>query len=324
METLPLAASDLAARFSSWLDFLAHEKRFSRHTLRAYEKDLRSFFEFLTKHLGNPPSMNDLSSATIQDFRSWMVKETTMGLKAVSRARHLSSIRSFMAWLDKQGHLHNPAISTVRTPKKPHRLPRALPEAQAKIATLEAHTVPENTWVGLRDRALFTLLYGCGLRIDEALQLNHATRPRDGWLRVMGKGSRERQVPVLPVVVEMIDSYIAVCPFPLETNMPLFVGLRGGRLNQGVAQKQMRILRNKLSLPPTLTPHSLRHSFATHLLVNGVDLRTIQEMLGHASLSTTQRYTDFDNKQLLETYDRAKQKAQQTLFKGKLCVESTP
>jgi integrase/recombinase XerC len=301
----PSAAPDLAEKFRQWLDFLAHEKHFSRHTLRAYTKDLLIFFEFMTKHMGSPPSMDDLGDASIIDFRSWLTKDAMAGTGPATRARHLSSVRSFLKWLDRQGHLHNPAISSLRTPKQPKKLPRILPPEQAVKAALDQGAAPDEPWVGLRDRALFTLLYGCGLRIDEALQLNFGDRPRDGDLRVMGKGRKERLVPVLPIVEKAMMVYIAACPFPPEKTEPLFRGVRGGRLNQGVAQRQMRILRGRLSLPATLTPHALRHSCATHILVNGGDLRLIQELLGHASLRTTQRYTDFDNKQLLAIYDKA-------------------
>jgi integrase/recombinase XerC len=166
-----------------------------------------------------------------------------------------------------------------------------------------------NSWTGLRERALFMLLYGCGLRIDEALKLNHGNRPLNGEVRVMGKGSKERLVPVIPVVERMLNEYLAACPFPLEKDTPLFLGSRGKRLNQGVAQRDLRNLRKSIGLPESVTPHALRHSFATHILVNGADLRTIQELLGHASVSTTQRYTDFDNAQLMEIYNRAHPRA---------------
>jgi integrase/recombinase XerC len=301
------AAPDMAEKFRAWLDFLQHEKHFSRHTLRAYNKDLLSFFEFLTRHFGRPPSMNDLGDTSLRDFRGWLAKETAAGAGAATRARHLASVRSFLKWLDRQGHLHNPAIRALRTPKKPKKLPRVLSPAQAKLAAL--HLNRDKGWAGLRDRALFMLLYGCGLRIDEALQLNLGTRPRDGWVRVMGKGKKERLVPVLPVVAEMIELYIAQYPAAPAKDAPLFPGARGKRLNQGVAQRQLRILRRRLGLPESLTPHALRHSFATHILVGGADLRSLQELLGHASLSSTQIYTDFDNKQLLEIYDRAHPRA---------------
>lgn len=300
---LPSAAADLADRFRAWVDFLQNEKHFSRHTLRAYTKDVLYFFEFLTQHLGHPPSMNDLGNAKLADFRSWMTKRTTEGAVNATRARQLSSIRSFLKWMDKQGFLHNPAISGLRTPKLPKKLPRALPVKQALILTDNTeglhHQAP---WIALRDQALFTMLYGCGLRIDEALQLNYGTRPQNGELRVMGKGRKERLVPVLEIVEKTLAAYIAASPHPFEKETPLFLGSRGGRLNQGVAQRQLRILRKQLDLPESLTPHALRHSFATHILVNGANLREIQELLGHASIRSTQRYTDFDNAQLMEIY----------------------
>lgn len=308
--TAPPLAGDLAARYGEWVAFLRHEKHFSPHTLRAYQTDMDEFFTFLTNHLGKPPAMNDLGAATLADFRSWLTRRTVDGAGPATRARALASVRNFLRWLDRHGHLHNPAITHVRTPKQPRRLPRALPVEQAKQA-VTADTVhngqPE--WVGLRDQALFTLLYAAGLRIDEALQLDHGNRPQGEFLRVRGKGNRERQVPVLPVITKALEPYLASCPFTFTNDTPLFLGLRGQRLNQSTAQKQMRYLRRAFGLPESLTPHALRHSFATHILMNGGDLRSIQELLGHASLKTTQRYLDFDNKQLLEIYDRAHPRA---------------
>jgi integrase/recombinase XerC len=309
VNTPPSAAADLAAKFGEWISFLEIEKRFSRHTLRAYRKDMIFFFDFLTQHLGKPPSMNDLGDASIRDFRSWLSRRTMDGASAATRARHLSCVRSFLKWLDKQGHLHNPAISAIRTPKQPKRLPRALPPEQARIAVSSSGATVKEGWIARRDDALFTLLYGCGLRIDEALSLNHGNRPQNGEVRVMGKGRKERLVPVIPVVEKMLEHYISACPYPFDKATPLFLGSRGERLHQGVAQRQLRILRKSLGLPETLTPHALRHSFATHLLTGGSDLRSIQELLGHASLKTTQRYTDFDNAQLLAIYDKAHPRA---------------
>lgn len=249
--------------------------------------------------------MNALGDASIRDFRSFLARETAEGKGAATRARTLASLRNFMKWLDRNGHLHNAAIGAIRTPKQPRKLPRALPVEQAVKAVSEAATVPLEHWVGLRDQALFTLLYGCGLRIDEALKLDIGSQPHRGEVRVMGKGSKERLVPVLPVVEQAIAAYLAACPFLKLKESPLFMGEKGGRLSQGVAQRQMRRLRRSLNLPESLTPHVLRHSFATHILQAGADLRSIQELLGHASVSTTQRYTDYDNAQLLQIYDKA-------------------
>jgi len=307
---IPSAAADLAERYHDWVAFLQNEKHFSRHTLRAYTKDILYFFEFLTAHFGTPPSLNNLGDASLRDFRSWLSQRVAAGASNATRARQLSSIRSFLTWLDKNGHMHNAAIGGVRTPKLPKKLPRSLPEEQAKELSLHLPSIGhQEDWIVHRDRALFTLLYGCGLRIDEALQLDYGQRPHNKELRVIGKGSKERMVPVMDIVQKMLDEYIARSPFPFDKETPLFLGSRGGRLNQGVAQRQLRILRAQMGLPESLTPHALRHSFATHILVNGGDLRTIQELLGHASVSTTQRYTDFDNAQLLEIYDRAHPRA---------------
>lgn len=301
----PSCRADLAETFRQWELYLTQEKRFSHHTLRAYLADLRGFFDFLTHHLGKPPAMNDLGNLTIGDFRSWLSRETADGASAPTRARMLASLRSFFKWMDKNGHLHNAAIGRIRTPKQPKKLPRALPPDQAKEVIDHADTNAREGWMGLRDRALFCMLYGCGLRIDEALQLNFGNRPQNGDLRVIGKGQKERYVPVIPVVEKLLNEYIEQAPVAFEKDTPLFIGQRGGRLHQGVAQRQMRYLRRALGLPETLTPHALRHSFATHILANGANLRAIQELLGHASVSTTQRYTDFDNAQLLEIHKKS-------------------
>lgn len=304
-ETPISAAGDLAQKFAEWTQYLSVEKRFSKHTLRAYLADLHYFFEFMTRHLGRPPSMNDLGAATLSDFRSWITKKTVEGNGPATRARALASLRNFLKWMDRNGHLHNPAIDSLRTPKQPRKLPRSLPPEQAR----QLVTYETDGWQGARDQALFTLLYACGLRIDEALQLDFGNRPQNGEVRVLGKGRKERLVPVLPIAQQMLDVYLGECPHTFEKSTPLFLGARGGRLNQGVAQRSLRLLRRALGLPETLTPHALRHSFATHILVNGADLRSIQELLGHASVTTTQRYTDFDNAQLLDIYKKSHPRA---------------
>jgi integrase/recombinase XerC len=214
-------------------------------------------------------------------------------------------VKNLLGWLDKQGILHNAAVSVVRTPKQAHKLPRPLLEKQA-LELLEQSGADEG-WTHTRDKALFTLLYGAGLRIDEALQLNvgDLTASKE-FLIVTGKGKKQRQVPVLAIVRRAIDGYLAARPFEREA---LFLGLRGGRLHQGVAQKSMRDLRRAMGLPETATPHALRHSFATHLLENGANLREIQELLGHASLSTTQRYTEINAKELMAIYKKAHPRA---------------
>lgn len=313
-QTLALCAADLARHLSQWEDFLKHEKKVSRHTLRAYAGDVGHFMAFMHDHLGKEPGLNDLSEIGLRDFRAWMSRKAmgdtnNKGVGNASRARSLSGIKSFLTWLDKQGIMHNAAISSVRSPKLPHKIPRPLHQNQAMNVLDSADLLCREDWIGQRDRALFTLLYGCGLRIDEALSLNIDDLPRDGFLRVVGKGNKERQVPVIDIVEQTLEAYLEQCPFPREAARPLFIGARGKRLNQGVAQKAMRDLRVTLGLPETATPHALRHSFATHLLQNGANLREIQELLGHASLSTTQRYTEVNAEELLRIYKAAHPRA---------------
>lgn len=299
------AAPDLADRIAAWTIWLKVEKNVSPHTLRAYTTDLAQFIEFLFDHTGDAVNLDALSAARLADFRSWLSRRAMDGLAASSRARSLSGIKNFLKWLDKNGVLHNAHIGNVRTPKLPHKLPRPLERPQAfrlvDLDTLEG----EQSWTTLRDKALFTLLYGCGLRINEALALDLADLPREGFLRVMGKGRKERQVPVIVQVEDALARYRAACPFAETPDRPLFMGEQGKRLHQGVAQKSMRDLRAALGLPETATPHALRHSFATHLLENGANLREIQELLGHASLSTTQRYTEVNAEELIKIYKSA-------------------
>ncbi len=308
-DTLVTLAPDLEKRIREWQDFLRYEKQVSKHTFRAYNTDICQFFSFLRDHIGQPPSINDLSEVSIRDFRAWMSRKHIDGAKNASRARSLSGVKNLLKWLDKNGIMHNAAISTVRSPKLPHTLPKPVHREQTLELLKSAALFTKEDWIGQRDRALFTLLYGCGLRIDEALSLNLKDMPRDGFIRVIGKGNKERQVPALDIVTATLQSYIAQAPFGMMPDEPLFRGAKGGRLNQGVAQKAMRTLRTTLGLPANVTPHALRHSFATHLLEEGANLREIQEMLGHASLSTTQRYTEINAKELMAIYKKAHPRA---------------
>lgn len=307
VDVLECSASDLADALKEWQQWLRVEKNVSKHTFRAYTGDLSNFVKFLASHKARTVSISDISGTGLSEFRSWMSRQAMDGRANASRARTLSGVKNFLTWMDKQGLAHNAAIKTVRTPKLPRKLPRPLQEAQA-FRLLE--DTGEEDWVSLRNRALFTLLYGCGLRVEEALSLTLADLPRDGFLRVMGKGRKERQVPVLPQIESIIALYRAACPYAESGDRPLFIGEKNGRkLNQGVAQKAMRDVRSALGLPENATPHALRHSFATHLLQNGANLREIQELLGHASLSTTQRYTDINAAEMLAVYKKAHPRA---------------
>lgn len=306
LETLEQCAPDLADIIAQWMTWLKVEKNVSKHTLRAYTSDMGQFINFLATHNAEVVSINSLSAASVTDFRSWLSKQAVNGAGNASRARALSGVKNFLAWMDKQGIAHNAAAQLIRAPKLPRKLPRPLEEIQA-FRLLDDMII--NGWCDERNRALFTLLYGCGLRINEALSLNISNLPRDGFLRVIGKGNKERQIPILDQVMKAIDQYRNDCPFPETDDRPLFLGTRGKRLNQGMAQKAMRSLRKQLNLPETATPHALRHSFATHLLQNGANLREIQELLGHASLSTTQRYTDINFEDLQKVYKKAHPRA---------------
>jgi integrase/recombinase XerC len=281
----------------------------SAHTLRAYLGDAHAFLGFIATHRGGPPSLSTLAGLTLADFRAWLASRSGEGAAAATRARGLSAVRSFFRHLDRAGTLHNPALEGLGGPKLPRSLPKALTQADAAGTIEAAAGLQEEDWIGRRDRALLLLLYGAGLRLGEALGLTGRDVPREGRMVVRGKGRKERLVPVLPIVAEAIADYLATCPFPAGPDRPLFLGARGGPLNPGVAERQVRRLRHLLGLPASATPHALRHSFATHLLAEGADLRSIQELLGHASLSTTQRYTALDDRRLLGVYESAHPRA---------------
>lgn len=300
----PVAAG-LAAVIDDWLAWLEGERRASAHTVAAYARDLAAFLTFLRDHLGAEPDVGHLGDLRAADFRAYLAARTAAGLSRPSAARAMSTLRGFFAFLDRTGRVSNPAIATVRTPRPPRQLPRPLDEAEALETLTSAGELQDDPWLAARDLALFTLLYGCGLRLGEALALNIADAPRRDTMMITGKGSRQRLVPVLPMVRQAIDAYLEQRPFDRSANQPLFVGARGKRLNPGVVQRQMRRLRALLGLEETATPHALRHSFATHLLAHGGDLRTIQDLLGHSSLSTTQRYTQVDTTRLAAVHARA-------------------
>jgi len=310
----------LESAIAGWNRWLADEKRASDHTLAAYRRDLNGFLSFIAGHIGYAPGLEDLAALTPADFRSYLADRSNRGLARSSTARALSTLRSLFRFLDKRGLAHNAAIQAIRTPKLPRSLPKALDMAEAG-ETLEAISSLSDTewfeqrglgWMGQRDAAILTLLYGCGLRVSEALGLNQKDAPtkETSTLVITGKGNKQRLVPVLPIVIDAIDAYREACPFKLKAGDPLFVGARGKRLTSRIVQRQMQKLRLQLGLPDTATPHALRHSFATHLLAGGGDLRTIQELLGHASLSTTQRYTEVDAARLTEVYRAAHPRAQ--------------
>ncbi len=292
-----------------WRRWLIHEKRASRHTIDAYNRDLGAFLTFLQTHLGGPPGLADLEGLAAADFRAWMARRAADGASRSSIARAMSVLRGFFRWLERNGHGANQAIRAMRSPKRPQGMPKPLTVTDTDLLLDSVDLLPGEPWETQRDVALFTLLYGCGLRISEALGLNRGEAPVGDSLTVTGKGSKQRMLPVLPVVREAVQAYLKLCPRQPGNDGPLFLGTRGKRLNPGVAQKRLRELRLLLGLPDTVTPHALRHSFATHLLGAGGDLRAIQELLGHASLSTTQRYTAVDSDSLMAAYRAAHPRA---------------
>jgi integrase/recombinase XerC len=301
------ATPEVAAQVTRWLEHLGAERRMSGKTLEAYGRDVRQFLDFLASHLGGAPTLAGLAELAPQDVRAFMAARRMAGVSGRSLMRALAGARSFARFLERNGKGKVGALAAVRAPKLPKTLPKPLAVGEAKRvadAQLRAGEVRES-WVVARDAAVLALLYGSGLRISEALGLKRSSVPGPGQgdaIRVTGKGNKQRMVPLLPQVSQLIADYVALCPYQLPADRPLFVGAKGGPLSPRVVQLVMERLRGTLSLPDTATPHALRHSFATHLLARGGDLRAIQELLGHASLSTTQIYTAVDTERLLEVY----------------------
>jgi integrase/recombinase XerC len=296
-------AAEVAVR---WLQSLKSERRMAAKTLEAYARDVSQFGQFLKDHLGQPATVSDLAALTVVDFRSFMARRRKTGVESRTLARQLSAIRSFFRFAERNAYFTNAALSALRSPKLAHSVPKPLNiQAARQVADGDVLSTGETPkWVEARDRAVLTLLYACGLRISEAIGLTLA-QSKSSPLVITGKGGKARIAPVLPRVREVLDSYIALCPFPLKPSEPMFRGLRGGPLNARNIQLLIERMRGVLNLPDTATPHALRHSFATHLLGSGADLRVIQELLGHASLSSTQIYTEVDRAHLLKQYRKA-------------------
>jgi integrase/recombinase XerC len=299
-------ASTTQSAISAWLDHLRAERRARPKTLEAYLRDVSQFMAFMTGHLGSPAGLDALASLEPADFRAFLASRRNDGNGSRTLARQLSALRSFYRFLERRGILSNPALASLRTPKIAHSVPKPLtaPAARAVIAADALAHDETPAWIIARDAAVLTLLYGCGLRISEALGLTPSEARLDP-LVITGKGGRTRIVPVLPAAREAMERYRDLCPIPLPPDQPLFRGIRGGPLNARNIQLLIERLRGALDLPDSATPHALRHSFATHLMAGGADLRTIQELLGHASLSTTQIYTEVNTAHLLEQYAKA-------------------
>jgi integrase/recombinase XerC len=297
-------AEALAAR---WAGFLAHDRRRSPHTVRAYVATALRFLKFLGRHRGEEIGRYGLLTVPAADLRAFLADRRAGGLGAASAAREMSAVRAFLKYAaEEAGNV--PQLPRTRAPKRPRTLPRPASPADAMALAEEAGAASDD-WVGARDMAILLLLYGSGLRIAEAMSLTAGVLPIGRTLRVTGKRGKTRVVPVVEAVREAIGAYVAACPFPLTGSSPLFLGARGGPLNADLVRRAVRSARKRLGLPDTITPHALRHSFATHLLAGGADLRSLQELLGHASLSSTQIYTQVDAAQLLDIYRHAHPRA---------------
>ena len=291
-----------------WLEHLAHERRSSPRTLEAYGFAAGRYIGFLERHRGEAITLSTLAEVSAGEIRAWLahLRQGDRPLSPRSLSQALSAIRGFHGFLDRRLDTANPAVALVRGPKVRPGAPRPVSEDQARGMIAEPALDPDREdWEAARDAAVLTLLYGCGLRISEALSLKRGEAPLAAALRITGKGSKTRMVPVLPAVREAVDAYLAEAPFELPPDEPLFRAKRGGPLSPRHVQATVQALRGRLGLPASATPHALRHSFATHLLGAGADLRSIQELLGHASLSTTQRYTQVDAAALLSAYAKA-------------------
>ncbi|MGH1367555.1 MAG: tyrosine recombinase XerC [Maritimibacter sp.] len=292
-----------------FLDHLRALDGAAENTLEAYRKDIVSYLCFLAGHFGGPQGRVALAGVGLRDMRAWMASERSAGLSARSLARALSAVKGFYRWLSDQDGFDASAVLMIRAPKFTKKLPRPLTSESASDVIALAQSQAREDWVGARDGAVVTLLYGCGLRISEALSLTGRVADLPEVLRIVGKGGKERIVPVLPAARQAVARYVRLCPYPMTQDGPLFFGVRGGALSPRIVQKSVESARLQLGLPATATPHAMRHSFATHLLNAGGDLRAIQELLGHASLSTTQAYTAVDDVRLMEVYDAAHPRA---------------
>ncbi|WP_156798547.1 tyrosine recombinase XerC [Ahrensia sp. R2A130] len=317
-DLLVCAASCQQKARERWLRWMETERRMAARTMEAYDRDLQQFCLFLTDYHGRPAKVKDFADLRPISLRAYLAQRRNTGAGPRTLARGLAGIGSFIRHLERQGLASSAGITAMRAPRQPRTLPKPVRADQALRLTETSEQLHEEPWIAARDAALMTLLYGCGLRLGEALGLTPfdlgitnmaAPTVTTDTLRITGKGGKTRLVPLLPVVGEAIASYLRLCPHVIEADAPIFRGMRGGPVQPAVFQRAMARMRGALGLPSTATPHALRHSFATHLLGNGGDLRTIQELLGHASLSTTQKYTAVDTESLMASWAAAHPRA---------------
>ena len=304
-----LISPALRSALQSWLEAQKALNGCAENTLKAYHGDVAGFIAFMSLHNGQTSGLGPLARITVRDMRGWMAQLRLQQISARSLARKLSAVKNFYVWLAAREGFEPTAVLSLRAPKFQAKLPRPLSEEAARAVVETVEFQSQTSWVGARDVAVVTLLYGAGLRISEALSLRRSQAPLPAVLKIMGKGGKERLVPVIEAVRAAVEVYLRLCPHAAMPESFLFLGVRGGALSPRLVQKAMQQTRMQLGLPSTATPHALRHSFATHLLSAGGDLRAIQELLGHSSLSTTQAYTAVDSARLLEVYENAHPKA---------------
>lgn len=294
---------ELTNLINRWLEWLKTQRNYSDHTINGYLSDLKIFLEYIRTN--EKVGLYTLKALDIRDFRNFFSYRAKKNIRKASIAREESSVRNFFKWLDANNIMQNTAVFQISSPKLPKVLPRSL-DVNTIFEVIEKAT--ENCseqWLGARDKAIFTLLYGCGLRISEALSLNVEDVKNEDFIKIRGKGNKDRYVPMLPIVIDRISEYKRKCPYKLSEGEALFLGAKGERISPRIIQRKLQKIRIEMNLPPNITPHALRHSFATHLLSQGSDLRSIQELLGHASLSSTQRYTDVNLDKIQKEYKKA-------------------
>ena len=290
--------------FTNWLGNLKEVRNLSDNTLISYKHDVKSFIEFISTHTGSEVSIKYLNDMKISDFRSFLSYLRNKDISSTSIARIISSLKSFFNYLLNTNLIESTVVQSLRTPKQKKSLPRPISSELAIETIKHAQDMEKEKWIGMRNKSILMLLYGCGLRISEALNLNFEDINENDYLIIKGKGNKERMVPLMDYVKNDIENYIHECPKNFLKDDPLFVGKRLDRLSPRIIQYVLEKIRHNLSLPETATPHALRHSFATHLLDSGGDLRTIQELLGHSSLSTTQKYTKVETEKLYDAYSK--------------------
>lgn len=297
------ATENLKNIYIKWIEYLQFEQNYSKHTITSYATDVSLFFSFLNQHLANILDLPILAKITIKDFRAWMALRRAQNINSASVARSISSLRSFFSYLKEYENIENPVIHYVKFPKKSKNLPRTLSQDNTEYFIQSMQQISDVDWVVKRDLALLTLIYGCGFRIAEALSIKKSDILSDVII-IKGKRGKERIVPILNIVKQRVNLYLQVCPYEIAANDPIFLGKQGKILQAEVFRRKIRIIRRMLNLPEHVTPHAFRHSFASHLLEEGADLRSIQELLGHERLSTTQIYTHLNVNKLLDIYQK--------------------